>query len=369
MKFDVKAIREDIENFMVHEHELAGETVYLIQPTHIGCNWTKDNLTQRSIVVNKDGDPVSLSFKKFANYGEKPDIFSVPSSLDGAEAMEKIDGSTLPVSTYNDHLVIRTRGTVDARKQDNGAEIDVLMAKYPLAFTNSVVTSGDATVIFEWYSPNNKIVINYGDEPLLWLTAIISHDSYRYTSQATLDYLAKQWGVLRPRRYTFKSMNDLQIAVEAFRGVEGVCLYFNDGQEITKLKGAEYLFLHRAKSDVSSIEKVMDLYLNSFLENGSYMPYQAFMDHLEKSFDYEIAQMARGHVSRICDAMKEVRVILTAMEAFVAPLRSKPRKDAALAIQQAYGNTARSGYAFHRLDNKALDAAGYKKMLFQVLKD
>lgn len=368
MKIDLNTIRADSENFMVHEHFVGGEPVYLVQPVHIGSTWTKDNLIYRSSVWSKDGEPVSLSWKKFANYGEKPEVFNVPSSLDGCQAMEKIDGSTLIVSMWNGNLVVRTRGTVDASMQDNGWEIQYLKDRYPLAFSNAVVQSGDASVIFEWTSPTNRIVINYGDEPLLYLTGIVSHDTYRYTSQETLDYLAGQWGVLRPRRYSFNSMSELQEAVKAFRGVEGVCLYFHDGQEITKLKGDEYLFLHRAKSDVASVEKVMDLYLDQMTVNGAALTYSEFFSFLENAFDYEIAVMARGHVSNICDGMKEAQKIVDSMESFVAPLRSLSRKDAALAIMQAYGNTNRSGYAFKRLDQKPLDADAWKKLLFQCLK-
>ena len=375
IKYDLDAIRADSENFMVHEHVIGSTPVYLIQPVHIGARWTRDNLINRSAVVTADGRPVSLSWKKFANFGEKPEVFPVPSSLDGCEAMEKIDGSTLAVSTFVEdngveHLVVRTRGTVDATKQDNGWEIELLKSKYPMAFANSVVISGSATVVFEWYSPTNKIVLDYGDEPLLYLTGIINHDDYSYVSQETLDYLASRWGVIRPKRYKFETLDQLQTAVKAFRGVEGVCLYFRDGQEITKIKGDSYLFLHRAKSDIASLEKVVDLYLDRWTVDGHFYSYDEFFSYLEKTFDFEIAVMARGHVSKICDAMKEVREIIHAMRNFLTPLllSSKSRKDVALTIQQAYGTTGRAGLAFKTYDRKPLVPDDVKKLLFQCLK-
>ena len=375
IKYDLNAIRSDVDNFMVHEHMIGSTPVYLIQPVHIGARWDRTNLINRSAVVTADGTPVSLSWKKFANFGEKPEVFNVPSSLDGCEAMEKIDGSTLPVSTFMEpdgtrHLVIRTRGTVDATKQDNGWEIELLKQKYPMAFNNAVVTSGIATVVFEWYSPSNKIVLDYGDEPLLYLTGIINHRDYSYVSQDVLDIYAKEWGVLRPRRYKFETLDQLQTAVKAFRGVEGVCLYFHGGQEITKIKGDSYLFLHRAKSDISSLEKVIDLYLDRWTIDGHFYSYDEFFAYLEKTFDYEIAVMARGHVSRICDAMKEVEKIIHAMRNFLTPfmVSDKPRKDVALAIQQAYGTTGRAGLAFKTYDRKPLVPDDIKRLLFQVLK-
>lgn len=365
IKYDLNAIRADADNFMVHEHFIGSTPVYLIQPVHIGTSWNKNNLINRSAVVTADGTPVSLSWKKFANFGEKPEVFNVPSSLEGCEAMEKIDGSTLIVSTFGEHLVIRTRGTVDASKQDNGWEIDFLKQKYPLAFSNAVVTSGTTSVIFEWYSPNNKIVLDYGDEPLLYLTGIINHRYYSYVSQDVLDIYAKEWGVLRPRRYKFETLDQLQTAVKAFRGVEGVCLYFRDGQEITKIKGIHYLLCHRMKSEVSSLEKVIDLW---FVRGQP--SYQEFFDWVSANIDYEVAVMARGHMSQICDGWKEVEKIVHGINNFLTPfmVSDRPRKDVAQAIQQAYGSTGRSAMCFTIYDRKPLSDEQKKKLLYQVLK-
>ena len=41
MKIDIEKI--DRTQFMVHEHFVAGEIVYLVQPQHIGTKWTQDN--------------------------------------------------------------------------------------------------------------------------------------------------------------------------------------------------------------------------------------------------------------------------------------------------------------------------------------
>ena len=374
MKIDLQAVRNDT-NFMVHEHFIGDTPVYLVQPVHIGAAWSANNLIFRSSVWTADGDPVSLSFKKFANFGEKPEVFPVPTSLNGCKLMEKIDGSALIVShfascvqgesTMKHHQVIRTRGTVDATKQDNGAEIEILKQKYPLAFNNSLLLGGGWSLVFEWCSPTNKIVLDYGPEPLLYLTAIISHHDYSYLPQHTLDDLAEDWGVLRPRHYKFDTIDEMLKSMEAFKGAEGICVYYGDGQEITKVKGAQYLMLHRMKSDVGSIEKVMDLWFSQ-----GQPQYQDFMDFLEKTFDYEIMVMARGHVSKICGAWKEVEKILHGMRGFLLPMTmmGEPRKIIAQKVLQAYGETSRSSMVFAILDKKPLTVDQKKKLLFQCLK-
>jgi hypothetical protein len=224
------------------------------------------------------------------------------------------------------------------------------------------------TYVFEWTSPTNQIVINYGFEPDMVLTGIMRHADYSYESQATLDTFGEVMGLRRPQTFSYDSIDEMKASVDAFKGMEGLCVYFHDDQKILKVKGAQYLYLHRAKSEISSIEKVIDVYLGRLFEVGPPVGYQEFFSYLETTFDYEIANMARGHVSRICDAMGEVYNIIEAMGNFVRPLFNVPRKDAAIKILQAYGQTSRSSMAFKMLDNKVLVPDDYKKLLFQVLK-
>ena len=368
MKIDLDTI--DRESFMVHGHLLNGETVYLIQPIHIGATWTRENLHQRSVVINAEGEIISASFKKFHNWDEKPELDPIPASLKGAQLMEKLDGSTLIFSRYKGKTIIRTRGTVDASTQPlNGHEIDVLKQKYAKFVTFLEATPTCPTsYLFEWTSPLNRIVINYGDEVEMTLIGAIDHRNYSYYSQEALDLIANMFAFKRPRLFSYDSIDEMKSAVEAFKGVEGLCVYYNGGQSIRKVKGAEYLFLHRAKSDVSSIEKMIDLYFSASETVGHNLTYTEFFDYLTKAFDYEIATMARGHASNIADGMKEVAAIISGMTAFVVPVRSLPRKDAAAKILQAYGQTNRASFVFQLYDGKTLGTDALKKLLYQVLK-
>lgn len=367
IKFDINFIRADNDNFMVHEHEFFGEKVYLIQPIHIGTRWLPDTLNRRSVVVNVEGFIISASFPKFFNWDEQPNIYPVPQNLNGAQLIEKIDGSTLIVSRYKGHTIIRTRGTVNARKLDNGHEIDGLVTKYAQFFVDlEEVETSEWSYLFEWTSPVNKIVIDYGDEPDIRLIAIIQHADYKMLSQGFLDEFAKDYGLKRPKVFNYNSVEEMKQAVELYKGVEGLCVYFNGGQNIRKVKSAEYLVKHRMKSELSNLEKVIDLW---FLAGR--LPYQEFFSYCERAFDYEIANATRGMISNICDAHKEVEQIVTYMKNFVSPLsplKRVSRKDAATAIMQAYGQTNRSGMAFKLLDGKQLNDEDYKKLLYQVLK-
>jgi hypothetical protein len=120
------------------------------------------------------------------------------------------------------------------------------------------------------------------------------------------------------------------------------------------------------KSELSNIEKVMDVWL----EQG--MPdYQTFYNYIFTTFDYELAEQCRGMISRIVDAKKEVDKIVWGMNIFVnTRLRLlSTRKEQAEQVISAYGNTNRASFLFKLLDGKSLSKEEYKKLLFQVLKN
>ena len=358
---------------MVHQHYVGEHEVFLVQPVHIGATWTHETMHFRSLVVDKEGEVVSASFKKFFNWDEKPELTPAPKSSEGASLMEKLDGSTLIFSRYKGHTVVRTRGTVDARKQENGHEIDLLLEKYSKfkEILESVETT-DISYIFEWMSPLNRIVLNYGDEADMALVGVIFHKDYAMVTQNGLDVLAVQMQLRRPRSFKYDSVADMKAAIEALRDQEGLCVYYNDDQNIRKVKSAHYLFLHRAKSEISSIEKVVDVYIDWFITKRfvehSEVSYTAFFAYLTEKFDFEIATMARGHASNICDAMKEVEKIMDALFEYASKCKALPRKDAAIKILQAYGSTGRSSIIFKILDGKVVGSDDWKKILYQVLK-
>lgn len=359
MKINLNDI--DKEKFVVRPCSIAGEICYLVFPKEIGCIWNKDNLIFRSSVWNSEGELISASFKKFFNWLERLDVVDLPCDVKKMEIRTKIDGSLLSVSKYKGELIARTRGTSDATVLDNGSEIEYLKKKYPKVFEFDCETSSYSR-IFEWTTPTNKIVIDYGCEPELWYIGKIYHSDYSYAMQSELDEEYETLGVSRPKGYTFKTIEEMLATVETFKGIEGVCVYYNKGQDIRKVKGVEYLAKHRFKSS-ASFENTLDLYIQF-----NRPEYLEFEKKLIEMFDYECFEMVRGYASQICGANKESNKILNGMKKFIDEVKILPtRKEQAMKIQQAYGNTSRCGYVFAMLDNKPLDNNAYKKLIYQIV--
>ena len=368
MKIDVSTV--DRTQFMVHEHFLNGEVVYLVQPQHIGTKWTQDNKHLRSVVVNYDGEVISAGFPKFTNWGENPDHFPVPTSLRNCTVMEKLDGSLLIVSKYKGQYILRTRGTVDASTMANGHELelfkDTILKKIDTCLPVDLNGNWHYSILFEWVSPINKIVLNYGDEPDWYLVGVINHHHYMLWSQSRLDEAAQELGLKRPATYTFNDINDLSMLVKSWEKLEGVVVYSKNDQVLHKLKSDWYLIRHRLKDEFSSLEKVLDFYLDS-----GYPDFHTFQSKIAEVVDWETAKQIVGDISRIVDAKKEVDKIVDAMNSFVNNrLRSlSTRKEQAQLVISSYGETNRASFLFKLLDGKSLGKEEYKKLLFQVLKN
>ena len=364
MKIDLASI--DRDQFMVHEHIVLGEVVYLVQPQHIGCKWTQANKHFRSSVWNFEGELISAGLPKFTNWGENPENFPVPTSLRDCLITEKIDGSLLIISKYKGEFILRTRGTVDAANLDNGHEIAILKEKYPeiFKFQSCGMETWPFSLLFEWVSPVNRIVLSYGDEADIILVGAISHDTYNLWTQDWLDSLAKGFGCKRPVMYQFDSVDNLMADVDNWKGKEGVVIYSKEGQTLHKVKSAWYLALHHMKSELASFDKVIDVWFTLGKPD-----YQAFYSHVATTFDFELANQIQGDMSRICDGFKEVAKIVAHMTLFVNDVRHLPtRRDQAQKIIAAYGETNRAAFCFKLLDNKPLADDDLKKLVYQVLK-
>jgi hypothetical protein len=315
-------------------------------------------------VWNAEGELVSAGFPKFTNWGEKPEVFPLPTSLNGATITEKLDGSLLIVSKYKGNFILRTRGTVDATQLNNGHELEIFKQTI-LPKLDDGEETWPYSILFEWTSPNQKIILNYGDWPQWYLVGMIEHADYSLIVQELLDVMAEKYGLNRPTTYTFANIPELLAMVEEWKGKEGVVVYSNNGQTLHKIKGAWYLALHHMKSELASFDKVIDVWFN--LGRPSYTD---FYNKVAKQFDFELANQIQGDMSRICDGWKEVEKIRLGLNAFVEnKLKPLPtRRDQANLTLSSYGQTNRASFVFKLLDGKSLSDDDLKKLLYQVLK-
>lgn len=277
MKIDLKKI--DPFKFSIKEND----GLYLINPNQNYTDWNEDELIFRSSIWNEYGYLVSAGFKKFFNWDEKKELSKQPNDLLLTTAMEKLDGSLLICSYYEGKLIFRTRGTFDAYQFKNSDEIDMFREKYNLDAIMEIAVKEQSSLLFEWTTPSNKIVLQY-NEPDIRLVGSIYHEDYSYATQKELNDIAKLFKLKRPKIYEFSSIQNL-MSVKDWVGDEGVCLYYNGDQSIVKIKSLDYLKKHSFKSHLNW-ERLVDMYLE-WKDSNDYIADEFFI-YLETLYDYEI---------------------------------------------------------------------------------
>ena len=331
----------DRDFFFVNPRQVGEEQVYLVRPIHNGVVWTRENMIFRSSVWDGEGKPVSLSFQKFFNWGERADLVPPPAQLQECELLEKVDGSTLIISYHKGIRINRTRGTTDATQLSNGSEIALLQQAYPAAFDNPVLRSECVSAIFEWVTPSNRIVIGY-PKLELYLTGIIRHDDYGLYRQSDLDAIAQEWGVKRPRTYRYADLPEMLAQVKNLKGEEGLCVYFNQGQDILKVKSDWYLVRHAAKEAFAKNSKsVLEEYL---LQGGP--EYDSFMAVSTGKFDFEIVQIGLPFIKDVYAAREAVEARLAEFRRFVEANKGLSQKEFALETMRVYKPSQETGYVF-----------------------
>lgn len=364
------------DEFTYKECEIAGDKCWLITPNDIKVKWTPDNLMFRSIIVRQsDNFVVSCGFKKFFNWGEQPDLdpFPVKGSF---SAIEKHDGSLLILSKYKGQLIHRTRGTVNAELLRNGHEIEFLKKKYPNVF--SWFDNEDTcnySLLFEWETPTNVIVLRKTTEPQLTFLGSISHDyvdpfgdapAFSYCEDDyTYGLVSKQLGVPVPTEYQYNSIKECIEDVLTWKGKEGVVIRSYNNQSLRKIKGEEYCRLHALMTGYTTLGHILGV----FLATDKFTEYKDFYQYIEKSLDFEIAERNVEHIQKITSAYK---IFLECSEKIKDTIEHNltglSRKDQAMEIQHRWTGWKQS-LAFCVLTGKTIEEKLLKQSLLHIIED
>ena len=120
----------------------------------------------------------------------------------------------------------------------------------------------ECTPIFEWCSRKQRIVIDYPEDRLV-LTAIRNNATGQYLNIVGLRSYATAFDLDIVREYvgTVKSMESLLAETQDLQGQEGWIIRFDDGHML-KLKGKEYVTIHKAKDNILREWGVIELILD-----------------------------------------------------------------------------------------------------------
>lgn len=208
---------------------------YTIQ-TQYDRDWTSITRMCRGLVTDVGGDIVARPFQKFFNLNEQPYRYS-----DEHRIYEKMDGSLGIVFQYNGIWYTATRGSFTSDQSIKGSE---LLTNYDASELDP-----DYTYMFEIIYPDNRIVINYGEDRLT-LIGKRHTESGRYMDVS--DYETKGFDVVKEyKNLSFSDLEELE-----WDDKEGFVVRFihNDGMfdDFVKIKFDEYCRLHKIMTEVST---------------------------------------------------------------------------------------------------------------------
>lgn len=344
----------------------------LIVPSHTAgmanAPWAKDTLQYRSRVETEYGRTVSQGFKKFFNLGMGPvdlqvtfdDVVNAIVKGD-AVATLKVDGSLLVRSEYHGKVMCRTRGSFGWEHLDNAFEMLIFEEEYPELFKTGKYPT--LSLLFEWVSPMNVIVLKY-PEPKLTLIGGVDHADLTYLRMDQLEPIAKTLGVPLVQYFplTPEGWRRLNVELEGRQDIEGYVIRLHREQDLVKVKCLPYLTKHALKDSLNS-EKLADMYFQqgkpSFAE---------FCTQFKATFDEETCMWALGAISALYDGVKPFDKIIAHMREKAKERADWTRKDAALTGLAEYGQTKRFGAYMKIWEGKEPDTEVLKSILLQNTK-
>lgn len=242
MKVNLKEINQLVDKkfISVDKHPSLNISIYnYTDKCQYEKEWNQYTLMCRGLVLDEWGNIIARSFDKFFNLGEEyPDIETNQALLDLAgkhgsfTILEKYDGSLGIAFFYGNQWNFATRGSFIS---DQAVMAKRIIEENIREFKASTVH----THLFEIIYPENRIVVNYGDEEKLVYLASRNPRTGKYIYDAwCLDSFenARKYDSLEPER----------------KNAEGYVLVFEDGYRV-KLKFEEYIRLHKLITGLSLI--------------------------------------------------------------------------------------------------------------------
>ena len=204
--------------------------------------WDEITLNMRGTILDNEGNVVAKTFPKFFNYeehiAEDSKLPSIPN--ENFEVYEKLDGSLGIIFHYGGEWHIASKGSFTSEQAIKGKELlDKMNTEYGLY--------EDYTYLVEIIYPENRIVVDYGNTEKLVVLGCYN----RITGEeGEIDNMTSEgWEVVKMYKTWGEDWETLK--KEISKDNEGYVIRFKSGFRM-KIKGEEYLRLHRILTNIST---------------------------------------------------------------------------------------------------------------------
>lgn len=252
--------------------------------------WDEVTLSARGLIIDNNGDVVAKPFKKFFNLSEGKTKIT-----ENYEIFQKYDGSLGILFNYKGEWILASRGSFTSEQ--------AVIGKYILGReVDYTKLNNNFTYCFEIIYRDNKIVVDYGDLETLICIGVFDKSGKEHPLPTSVLNCAQIFNLETPLEYMHKYIKDNE---------EGYVIRFDNGERC-KIKGAEYLRLHKLMSEISS-KSVWDCLRNgssilSILEDVPdefYKNIKNYEEELQAHFNFMESSVVTEY-SIICKKLKNV---------------------------------------------------------------
>jgi len=264
MKYNLEVLEEYIDKGLVvkqNHHTLPLSIYNYSRTTQYDGMWDDITLNCRGLVLDLEGNVIAKPFPKFFNYEEhKPE--DIPN--ENFEVYEKVDGSLGIIFHYEGEWLIATRGSFASEQAIKGKEM--------LDKLNKSSLIPGYTYLAEIIYPENRIVVDYGDEEKLVVLGAYNNETGKEVEVSEM--VNEGWEVVMMYKTWGEDWETLK--KEISKDNEGYVIRFSSGMRM-KIKGDEYVRLHRILTNFSS-KDIWEL-----LKNGEAL--EPFLERVPDEFD------------------------------------------------------------------------------------
>jgi len=299
----------------------------------------------RGLITDLDGNIIARPFKKFFNLEEidkTPEIAELIVSSETPYISAKFDGS-LGVLYFDGNIPkIATRGSFVSDQAIHATE---LLNRNKAFSKESFIPN--MTYLFEIIYSDNRIVCDYGNLDTLVLLSIIDNE----TGKERVDLLETEAARLdlgvASKQLLFDDVSCLKTLIKD--NEEGFVIYWPESDVRAKVKGDEYIRLHRLLTDFSSLN-IWDLLRND-------QPFDEFLERVPDEFFSWVSSNKNDLEG------KYNGIELLAKAIIHSELDGLSRKDIALQLITQNTNSIVKSVIFAMLDNKP-----YKDIIWRSLR-
>jgi RNA ligase len=215
----------------------------------------------RGLTFDLNGNLIARKFEKFFNMDQMPETHRLDFSRNHL-IMDKLDGSMIAPMLVDNKIIWSTKmGDTDIAKiVDNFVQDKPNYASFVLDQIKL-----NRTVLFEFVSRENKVVVDYPEDNLI-MTAIRDNITGDYIARNIQEMWAKEYNIPIVNVYNGKNIHEL--VSQAKDNFEGYVIWFLDNDQKVKIKLDWYLIRHRAIDALSSEKRVLELVVNDEVDDS-----------------------------------------------------------------------------------------------------